>query len=317
MPLLPMSFKELSFSYSPGSGQPILDDISLEIKAGSSMAIVGASGSGKSTIASIILGLHSPSSDPSALTYNGTFSSQINIHHLRSQMAIVSQSPSLFPTSIAANIVYGLPHGSYTMDDIISAATRAGIHDFISSLPLGYRTMIGDSGQGLSGGQAQRVAIARALIRKPKLLILDEATSSLDVESATVIRNTIKQLLHVRHRHQNNQTHLKNNQQEPTNDDDEEEKKKMAVVIITHNKEMMQIADQIVVLDRGRLVEQGTWGQLMGKREGGELRRLVTGGEWQGDDSGGGVGGVGVDGVIGFSGIDWKGKGKGDVVNVC
>ncbi|KAI9784929.1 MAG: hypothetical protein M1816_000565 [Peltula sp. TS41687] len=256
--VLPITFQNLTYKYSPQSNQLNLDEINLSIKPGSSTAIVGASGSGKSTLASIILKLY-PILDSSSLTYNSCPSSHLHTSYLRSQIAIVSQTPSIFPTSISANISYGLPRGSCTIEEITHAAQRAGIHEFISSLPQTYATIIGEGGQGLSGGQAQRVAIARALVRRPQLLILDEATSSLDAESARLIRDTVKGIIQGNHR--------------------EDKERAMAVLIITHSKEMMTVAENIVVLDRGRVVEAGAWDELMRKR--GELRRLVNGGEWE------------------------------------
>lgn len=134
------------------------------------------------------------------------------------------------------------------MRNIQAAAQAAGIDDFITSLPSGYLTEIGDGGVGLSGGQAQRLVIARALVRRPQILILDEATSALDPTSAEVIRQTVKKLVKA--------------------------KLGLTVVIITHAREMMQIADQVVMLDQGCLVERGEYGKLVG-RDGGRLRALV------------------------------------------
>lgn len=264
--VLPISFDKLSFKYDPQSTQMTLDEITLSIQPGSSTAIVGASGSGKSTLASILLKLYPITSNE--LTYNSLPSSKIHTSYLRNQIAIVSQTPKIFPTSISNNITYGLPGGSFTTEEVNQAASRAGIHEFISSLPENYSTVIGEGGQGLSGGQAQRMAIARALMRKPQLLILDEATSSLDVESAMVIRDTIKGIIE-----ENRRCH------DEKGDRDDNNNKGMAVLIITHSREMMTVAETMVVMDRGRVVEMGNWDDLIGRR--GELRRLVNGGEWE------------------------------------
>ena len=134
----------------------------------------------------------------------------------------------------------------------------AGIHEFISSLPFGYDTLIGDGGMGLSGGQAQRIAIARALARHPELLILDEATSALDVESACLIRETVQRLL--------------SESRQPGS-------KPLTVLIITHAKEMMAIADRIVMLDQGRVVEEGSYDELLA-RENGRFASLLRGEAW-------------------------------------
>ncbi len=137
------------------------------------------------------------------------------------------------------------------LENIRAAAKAAGIDEFISSLPRGYKTRVGDGGLGLSGGQAQRLAIARALARKPQILILDEATSALDSESAEVVRDTVRSLV--------------------------TSTQGITVIIITHGREMMEVADNIVVLKEGKVAEQGPFDELM--RRGGELRRLLSGGE--------------------------------------
>lgn len=134
------------------------------------------------------------------------------------------------------------------MHNIRAAAQAAGIDDFISSLPTGYQTMVGDGGVGLSGGQAQRVVIARALVRRPQILILDEATSALDAESAEVIRQTVKKLVASR--------------------------QDLTVIIISHAKEMMEIADNIIMMEQGSVVEQGPYQELVG-RPNGKLRALM------------------------------------------
>ena len=327
-PPLPVEIRDLSFAYPSRIDQDVLRSINLEIAANSSIAVVGASGSGKSTVASLLVGFYpvpiSPSNS-STITYNGVPGAEVDIYCIRSQIAVVSQQPVLFPTTIAANIAYGLPtstdDGSGSKDNdsavtevwktenctaysISDAAKQAGIHDFIMSLPHSYATVIGDGGQGLSGGQAQRIAIARALVRKPKLLILDEATSSLDSENAQLIRDTVTELI----RSSPNAT--------PVDGSDGLAKRSalndsvngggggggggdsgMAVLIITHSKEMMKIAEKIVVLDQGRVVEQGSWQELMSSRRGrrgqqkggsktggGALQKLLSSGERQGVD---------------------------------
>lgn len=274
--VLPIAFEKFSFSYPSRPAQLCLDNITLEFRAGSSTAIVGASGSGKSTLASILVGLY-PSDHAYSLSYNGTPATTINISYLRSQIAIIAQHPSLFPSSIAANIAYGLPARSYSQRDITAAASQAGIHDFISSLPQGYSTRIGEGGQGLSGGQAQRIAIARALIRRPQVLVLDEATSALDLENARVIQQTVRDLVATT-------PHL-------------------ATIIITHDRELMRVAQRLVVLDRGRVREMGTWKELMGKQDG-ELRRLLDGG--RGGGEGGDVSGQNGGGGVGMKWDYWN-----------
>jgi ATP-binding cassette subfamily B (MDR/TAP) protein 1 len=254
----PIKLANLSFTYPSRRSTKCLNSINLTIDAGTCTALVGPSGSGKSSIASILLALYPP--DPSVypcLTFSGTAISDCNIRTLRSFISIVPQTPLLFPASIYENIIYGLPEGSpfATFTSAVHAASDAGIHDFISSLENGYHTLIGDGGMGLSGGQAQRIAIARALVRRPKLLILDEATSALDAVSAEAIRETVRKLME-RGR--------------------ESEEGGMAVLIISHNVEMMRVADTVVVIEDGRVVESGGFKELRGR--GGRFAALIGGG---------------------------------------
>ncbi|KAF3892071.1 ABC a-pheromone efflux pump AtrD [Trichophyton interdigitale] len=251
--LTPLNFKDVDFSYPNRPGKKVLNNFNLKIPKGSCTAIVGPSGSGKSTIASLLLALYP--SPPSAgntgtITLGGVNIRNIHVPTLRSLISIVPQDPTLFPASIKENIIYGLPGNSSlnTSANIQAAATAAGIHDFISSLPSGYDTLVGDGGVGVSGGQAQRIVIARALVRRPRLLILDEATSSLDVESATVIKQTVTRLM--------------------------ASGRSLTVIIITHAKDMMELADNVVVVDGGAVVEEGTFSDLS-SRSGGRLRRLL------------------------------------------
>ena len=256
---LPVKMSYLQFSYGKRANTQALRGATLEIRPGSCTAIVGNSGSGKSTVVSILMGLLVPQ-DPSSLTYGQIPSSQVDLQHLRSQMAYVSQSPFLFPDTIANNITYGLPEDSPCRQDnkIYQAAEAAGLHEWIVSLPKGYGTLVGDGGQSLSGGQAQRLSIARALVRQPRLLVLDEPTSSLDAESADMIRQTIHGL--------------------------KSRRGDMAVVLVTHNREMMKVADWIVVLGEGGVtVEEGAYNELWEKR--GHFARLVGGGEWMEDET--------------------------------
>ncbi|KAK4508740.1 hypothetical protein PRZ48_002479 [Zasmidium cellare] len=257
-------FDDLRFAYPSRPEQTVLKNISLRLRPGTATAIVGGSGSGKSTIANLLLDLYSTSSLPgskiSDLTFGGRPMTHIYTPSLRALIVPVSQTPTLFAATVAENIAYGLPADSphRTQANIELAAHQAGIHEFITSLPSGYSTPIGDGGTGLSGGQAQRIAIARALVRHPAVLILDEATSALDVESANLIRETIKSLLGGR----------------------------MTVVIITHHRDMMEIAERVVVLDRGRVVEEGSFQELIAR--GGALGNLLSGGAWEGKDEGDG-----------------------------
>jgi ATP-binding cassette subfamily B (MDR/TAP) protein 1 len=170
----------------------------------------------------------------------------------------------MFPTSILENIIYGLPECSAfaTLGEAMHAASDAGIHEFISSLPNSYHTIIGDGGQGLSGGQAQRIAIARALVRRLKVLILDEATSALDAVSAEMVRETIKSLM------------------ERKRQDGED----MMVLVVTHAVEMMKICQRTVVLEAPRIAEVGSFEEL--KERDGAFARLIDGTQHMGEEKG-------------------------------
>ena len=249
----PVTITGLDFRYPSRPDALVLRDISLTIPKDSCTAIVGRSGSGKSSIASLLLSLYeSPLSHGGipAVSLGGIDIRRLHTPTLRSLVSIVSQQPTIFPGTIQENLSYGLDENSplSTMNNVCAAAQAAGIDEFITSLPHGYLTTIGDGGVGLSGGQAQQLVIARALVRRPQILILDEATSSLDPNSAEVIRQTVTRLVAA-------QTGL-------------------TVIIITHAREMMEIADKVVVIDQGCIIEQGVYGDLV-RRSGGKLRALV------------------------------------------
>ncbi|KAL2842183.1 P-loop containing nucleoside triphosphate hydrolase protein [Aspergillus pseudoustus] len=256
----PIEIKNLNFHYPSRPNALVLRDISLTIPSGSCTALVGRSGSGKSTVASLLLSLYetpSPSSASSsetdvtpAISLAGMNIRDIHTPTLRSLVSIVSQTPTVFLATVQENIAYGLPPSSplRTLLNVRAAATAAGIDDFISSLPNGYQTTIGDGGLGLSGGQAQRVVIARALVREPQVLVLDEATSALDPGSAETVRRTVRGLVDAR--------------------------EGLTVLIITHSREMMEIADSVVMLDEGRVVETGPF-RALARRRNGKLRALI------------------------------------------
>lgn len=262
---LPITMSHLRFSYRQG-GRQVLSDVTLRIDPGLCTTIVGPSGCGKSTVVSLLLGLYAPTvemSDDSGLSrrrspldFAGIPHWKTDVEHLRSVVAYVSQTPFLFPASIADNIAYGIPEASpYRQLHIVArAAEAAGLHDFVASLPEGYATIVGEGGQALSGGQAQRVSIARALIRQPRLLVLDEPTSALDADAAELIKGTLRELI-ARGRRLGND---------------------MAIVLVTHSRDMMTVADRIVVMEAGRTVEEGSYQELWSR--GGLFRHLVSGG---------------------------------------
>ncbi|EFY91496.1 ABC a-pheromone efflux pump AtrD [Metarhizium acridum CQMa 102] len=261
-PSSPLPIQMCNVDFTPDQSSPkILNGLSLDINPGQSLAIVGASGSGKSTALSLLLGINTPNQlsqneaevDRFGLSFGNVPLPNIDMECLRSTMAYVPQKPFLFPATIAENIAYGIQSASSQslLESVIQAAKAAGIHEFIISLPNAYETVVGDGGQTLSGGQSQLVNIARALARRPKLLILDEPTSSLDADSAATVRSAILTLI----RSSQGKT------------------RGMAVVVATHCVKMMQVVDEVVLLDAGTKVDQGTYTSLVANR--GPLRRLV------------------------------------------
>ncbi|KAJ5895122.1 hypothetical protein N7495_006813 [Penicillium taxi] len=252
--LTPIKFENLNFRYPSRPKTLVLKNVSMKISQNSCTAIVGRSGSGKSTIASLLLSLYeAPVSRDlrPTVTLGEEDILRLHVPTLRSQIAIVSQQPTIFPATIFANINYGIDDHSplASLAAVRVAAQAAGIDEFIASLPMGYSTVIGDGGIGLSGGQKQRVVIARAILRNPQILILDEATSSLDPVSAEVVRQTVQQLVSTR--------------------------QDLTVIIITHSREMIQIADHVIVLDQGVVVEDGTY-KTLSQRVGGKLFELMN-----------------------------------------
>ena len=201
----------------------MLSGLSLAIAGGEYIAIVGTSGSGKYTLSALLQQLYLPTEGE--ITFDGVPLRAISTCLLREKLAVVSQCPALFNTTIAENITYGLSPGCCGMDDIYGAAMAAGIHTFIMSLPGGYSTILRNNGSGLSIGQAQRVAIARALVRKPQVLVMDECTSTLDAESVEIIEEAVKRL-----------------------------KGGIAVIVITHSIELAKIVQRIMRIKEGRTV---------------------------------------------------------------
>ncbi|RMZ80668.1 hypothetical protein DV738_g2673, partial [Chaetothyriales sp. CBS 135597] len=235
----PIHFINTTFSYPTRPSVPVLRQLNLCIPSHQCTAIVGRSGSGKSTIASLLLGLY-PSNTPATppnLTLSGRDIRTIELTSLRKMVVLVPQTPIILPTTVRENITCGLePMSEDTRQhNIEQAAIQAGIHEFITSLPNGYDTLIGDGGLGVSRGEAQRIVLARAIVRKPKILILDEPTSALDPESTAVIRQSIQFLL-ASSRTEAAQAGLGGG---------------MTVIIITHARDMMGFADNMVVMEAG------------------------------------------------------------------
>jgi ABC-type multidrug transport system fused ATPase/permease subunit len=224
-----VSFERVSFSYPSRKGVTVLRDLSLTVEAGRRIALVGPSGAGKSTIVSLLLRFYDP--DAGRIRIDGRDARDYPLHLLRSRMAIVPQDVLLFGGTIAENIAYG--RLGATASEIEDSARQANAHDFITGFPEGYQTLVGDRGVKLSGGQRQRVAIARAILRDPAILILDEATSSLDSESESLVQQALDTLMRGR-----------------------------TSVIIAHRLATVRRAECIFVIKDGQVVESGTHEQL-------------------------------------------------------
>ncbi len=235
-----VEFEHVSFSYEDGT--QALSDISLRAKPGETIALVGASGGGKSTVINLIPRLYDV--DSGRVKIDGHDIRMLTFDSLRSNMALVSQNVTLFDDSVATNI--GLGRLGANRDAIIEAAKNADAHDFISALPKGYDTRLGEDGMSLSGGQRQRLSIARAILRDAPILLLDEATSALDSESETKVQSALERLAEGR-----------------------------TTLIIAHRLSTVQKADCIYVMDKGRLVESGTHETLKNKKDGAYARLLA------------------------------------------
>ncbi|NTW25339.1 MAG: ATP-binding cassette domain-containing protein [Lentimicrobium sp.] len=233
-------FDHLSFSYPTRTDMQVLTDIDVTIRPDSLVALVGPSGAGKSTLVALLLRLYEPTSG--RILFDEKDNQSIPLSVLRSQMAIVPQDIFLFGGTIRENIAYGRTGASEAM--IEDAARKANAWEFISKFPEGLNTLVGERGTQLSGGQRQRVAIARAVLKDPKILILDEATSSLDSESERLVQDALEKLM-----------------------------KGRTSIVIAHRLSTIRQADQILVLDHGRIVEQGTHLELL-KSENGLYRSL-------------------------------------------
>ncbi|WP_321968343.1 type I secretion system permease/ATPase [Burkholderia cepacia] len=227
-----ISFRSIRFRYR-SDGPAILDDVSLDIAAGEVIGIVGRSGSGKSTLTKLLQRLYLP--EQGRVRIDGIDLALAEPAWLRRQIGVVLQENRLFNRSIRENIAVTDPAAS--LDIVIRAAQLAGAHDFISELPEGYDTIVGEQGANLSGGQRQRIAIARVLVTNPRILIFDEATSALDFETEHIIQNNMKAMCAGR-----------------------------TVIIIAHRLSSVRHANHIIAMDKGRIVERGTHDTLLQKR---------------------------------------------------
>ncbi|CAN4128139.1 unnamed protein product [Withania somnifera] len=230
-----IEFKDVEFCYPARPDVQIFSDFNMRVLAGKSMAIVGQSGSGKSSVLALILRFYDPISGK--VIIDGKDIRKLKLNSLRKHIGLVQQEPALFATSIYENILYGKEEASEA--EVIQAAKLANAHSFISALPDGYSTQVGERGVQLSGGQKQRVAIARAVLKNPEILLLDEATSALDVESESIVQQALDRLM------QNRTT-----------------------VIVAHRLSTITNADQVSVLQDGKIVEQGTHSALVENKDG-------------------------------------------------
>jgi len=221
-------FQHVSFGY--GERGVVLEDVSLAAQPGEVVALVGPSGAGKSTLISLIPRFYDPTAG--RILLDGVDIRDLTLYDLRSNIALVPQETQLFSGTVAENIRYGKPGASDA--EVIEAAKAANAHEFITSFPDGYATIVGERGIKLSGGQRQRVAIARALLKNPRILILDEATSSLDSESEALVQEALEVLMQGR-----------------------------TTFVIAHRLSTIRSADKIVVLEAGRIVQQGTHQELL------------------------------------------------------
>lgn len=230
-----IAFDDVNFHYPSRPEIEVLKGVSFEAQTGQKVAIVGPSGSGKSTMASLILQFYHPQSG--TILFDNKPSDEYSLTDIRNQVAIVPQDVMLFGGTIQENIAYGKL--SATQEEIIKAAQRANAHQFIMSFPEGYDTVVGERGVKLSGGQRQRIAIARALLKNPSILILDEATSSLDSESERLVQDALEELM-----------------------------KNRTSIIIAHRLSTIREADKIIVLEKGKVIESGNHEELIGNENG-------------------------------------------------
>ena len=223
-----VEYRHISFAYKPG--EPVINDISLLAKSGEAIALVGASGAGKTTFVNLLPRFYDP--QQGQILVDGVDIRDVTLHSLRRQIGIVPQETIMFSGTIAENIAFG--QTEFDMKAVESAAKIANAHRFISQLPDGYYTVVGERGVNLSGGQRQRIAIARAVLLNPRILILDEATSALDSESEALVQEALERLMEGR-----------------------------TVFIIAHRLSTVRRCDRILVFEKGQIVESGTHEELL------------------------------------------------------
>ncbi len=223
-------FDQVSFGYSPEAERSVLEKLSLTVKAGEAVALVGPTGCGKTTVARLLPRFYEV--DAGSITLDGVDIRDIKLNELRTAVGIVFEDTFLFGDTVAANIAFADPDA--TQERIEAAASLAGAHDFIRELPNGYATELGERGFSLSGGQRQRIALARAILADPRVLILDDATSSVDPTKEHEIRDALKTVM-----------------------------KGRTTIVIAHRPATIALADRVVLLDEGRIVAEGTHTELL------------------------------------------------------
>ena len=228
-----VEFSHVTFAFE-SKNFPVLDDFSLKIKAGESVALVGYSGAGKTTIAKLLMRMYDP--QKGEITLDRVNLKDLTKEDLRNQIGIVPQDPLLFNNTIFYNIAYAKNNAS--KDDVYDAAESSKVNDFVHKLPFGYQTVVGERGIKLSGGQRQRLAIARVLLEQPEILVFDEATSSLDSLSELTIQEAFWNMV-------KNKNHPR------------------TAIIIAHRLSTIMRADRIIVIDKGKIVESGTHQELL------------------------------------------------------
>eukprot|EP00977_Amphora_coffeiformis_P013222 scaffold3408_cov129-Amphora_coffeaeformis.AAC.17 len=239
-----IQFHHVDFAYPTRPDSKVFNGLNLTVRRGETLALVGPSGSGKSSAIQLIENFYRPTAG--FISFNGEDMSELNVRWLRDQLGLVSQEPILFDTTVEENIRYGCPNASF--EQVVEAAKQANAHDFISTFPDGYQTRVGQGSTLVSGGQKQRIAIARALIKRPVVLLLDEATSALDSHSEKIVQDALDKIMFGT---------------------------EQTCVVVAHRLSTIRNADRIAVIERGRITEIGSHAELIA-RPGGHYQKLCS-----------------------------------------